>query len=90
MRLDLFWLDHPQVFPFFCSIGKRVLRYPLKYVDFALVLPQLGYLTIVHLAVVKLDGGTELAPAEVQNDLLSMLWVFEFHPDLETIKSHFG
>ncbi len=90
MRRNLLRLDYAQIFPLFRAMGKGVLGYRLKNVEFSILLRQLGRLTIVHRAVMKLNHRAEPVPAKVQDNLFSILWMSKLHPGLEIVKLHVG
>ncbi len=90
MRRDLLRLDHAQIFPLLRAMGKCILGYRLKNVEFSILLRQLGRLAIVYRAIMKLNHGAEPVPAKIQDNLFSILWMSELHPGLEIVKLHVG
>jgi hypothetical protein len=79
---DLVVLDDALIFPLLRPVGKRILGNELENAHVPLICLHLGHLSAVRGAIVEPDDRAQLPTIQIQDNLLAVLRVFEFHPSL--------
>ena len=95
MRGQFLRVGLAQKFPLFSAVGIGATGNRLKDVAFffafrAGVQGHLGHLAIIYLAVVEPDRRAYQPMAKIEDDLLTMFGMPEFHPRLENFEGHVG